>query len=231
MDVDKAKPALLYCVKITAIRGEVYNMEEQQQVPLFIVESKVTDEMLRQAGEGDYYTRDKRLHKLARLLYKICAVLLCILIVVCAIVAILTRTLPPPRIWILIPVAAIFLWFVWVLTRNKNNPVARLYGKSSLTTNKKRNIDLYGGNPRSILSFYDDYLSDFTLESGGMVNLPYAKVKKAFMTPDTVVLRTEALYYIVSKSDFTKGDVETFLPFIREKCAHAKLYLDSNVAE
>lgn len=88
----------------------------------------------------------------------------------------------------------------------------------------KRNIELYGTEVETVVSFYEDNLISKNLQSKGETVTAYNKLVKIKETKHLYFLYLKhRLVILVDKNGFTKGTQEEFKKFIKEKAVNAKI--------
>lgn len=95
----------------------------------------------------------------------------------------------------------------------------KIYGKREY----KKRIKIYGEIPPSTTLFYEDHFQVTDIDSSH--TLEYRRVKRIGLLKDCITLLTEpgGVVVILSRKDFTKGDIAGFHLFLQQKCPQCKL--------
>ena len=86
----------------------------------------------------------------------------------------------------------------------------------------KQDLEFYGTDDVENIVSFGDVIQDATKDRVNTV--PYNKIQEMHVLDDLIVLKdVRNAYFIMEKNGFTKGDFQSFLQFMAEKCPQLKL--------
>ena len=86
----------------------------------------------------------------------------------------------------------------------------------------KQDEEYYGAEKNPSVTTFGDVIRDTTRDSE--MTMPYDKVEKIYISEDIIAIEdAKKLNFIMDKNGFTRGDFQSFLVFIGEKCPQLKL--------
>ena len=86
----------------------------------------------------------------------------------------------------------------------------------------KRDVEYYGTQEVSSVTTFGETIRDVTKDTD--MTMPYDKIKDIHISKDLIALEdVKKQAFLMDKNGFTKGDFQSFLAFIGEKCPQLKL--------
>lgn len=86
---------------------------------------------------------------------------------------------------------------------------------------------VYNEEVQCEISFYEDNnIVSTNMADNNEVDINYNDIKEIVETDNLYLVILEGgLFHMLDKSEFIKGDIKDFIPFIKEKCSNVKLNL------